>query len=77
MQEKKDAEGLRIYYDNDALCCWMQICDKEDSDNAHCSFALRCRGRMDVFVVDNKGTMVQSEVTSPQQCDPTHGGAML
>ena len=40
MQEKKDAEGLRIYYDNDALCCWMQSVIKKNPTmrivSSHC-----------------------------------------
>ena len=30
MQEKKDAEDLRIYRDNDALCCWIQYVIKKN-----------------------------------------------
>ena len=48
---------------------------KEDSDNAHCSFAFALQ--MIVFVIDNKGTKEQSETTSQEQCAPTNRGPIL
>ena len=38
---------------------------------------LHCRGRMIVFVVDNKGTKEQFEITSQEQRAPTDRGTML
>ena len=60
MQEKGNAENLR-YTMTMMHCAVSAIYDKEDPDNAHCSFALHSRGRMIVFIVNDKGTKGDSK----------------
>ena len=63
IQERGNAEGLSIYYDNDALCWLDASVTKKFPDNAHCLSHLHCMEGMIVFVVDKKGTKEQSETT--------------